>query len=399
MRIVVAPDRFAGTLSAVQAAEAMADGWLAHAPGDVVVRRPLSDGGAGLLDTLSATLPGELRSVTIQGPTGEPVPAALLLVAANADLSGRATVYVEAAQACGAHLAPHDGLDQARTSSYGVGELLLAALTALATLETPETGAGRVVVGCGAASTMDGGAGSLAALGVGAAGVVLDRGPAGYPGLDTGTGLTGLAEARRLFSGVELVAATDVDVPLLGHHGAVTGSGRRAGARAEQLPGLEAVMTGWAGAVIAAAGAAGAPDAGRLVALPGAGAGGGLGFALLALGARRVSGAAAVVEATGLPAALERADLVLTGEGTFDWRSLRATPVTGVAHAAMQVGVPVVVVAGQVTVGRRELAGAGIEAAYPVASTPSQVDQSLADPAGTLSQRVQRVARTWHRVV
>ena len=388
MRIVVAPDRFAGTMSAVQAGDAMAAGWSDHAAGDQLVARPLSDGGTGLLDTLAATLPGQLRSVTVTGPVGTAVPAAMLVVAAVDDPSGRSSVYVEAAQACGPHLAPESGHDPARTSTWGVGELLRAAV---------DTGAERVVVGCGASCTVDGGAGALGALGVVAGQARLDAGPAGYPGLDAGTPLTGLAEARRLLDGVELVVATDVDAPLLGHHGAVTGSARRSGARADQLPGLEAAMTGLAGSVLEAARGAGAVDAGRLVALPGAGAAGGLGFALLALGGRRAPGAAVVAEAIGLQAVLAGADLVLTGEGSFDWRSLRGSPVTAVAHKAMQVGVPVVVVAGQVTVGRRELATAGIEAAYPVAETPAQLQRSMADPAGTLRARVRRVARTWHR--
>ena len=268
MRIVVAPDRFAGTLSAVQAADAMAAGWSEHAPGDTVVARPLSDGGAGLLDTLSIALPGQLRSVTVTGPGGDPVPATLLVVAAADDPSGRSSVYVEAAQACGPHLAPGAANDPARTTTRGVGELLRAAVG---------TGVERVVVG------------------------------------------------------------------------------------------------------------------------PGTGAPGGLAFALLALGGRRAPGAAVVSEATGLTAALLGSDLVLTGEGTFDWQSLRGSPVTAVAHAAMQAGVPVVVVAGQVTVGRRELAAAGIEAAYPVAERAAQLEAALADPAGTLRARVRRVARTWHR--
>ena len=134
------------------------------------------------------------------------------------------------------------------------------------------------------------------------------------------------------------------------------------------------------------------------MALPGAGAAGGLGFALLALGGRRVAGAQAVAEATSArPPGSTGADLVLTGEGSFDWQSLRGKVVAGVAHVAERLAVPVVVVAGQVAVGRRELAVAGVEAAYAVATTEQEVAASLAAPADALAARTARVARTWHR--
>ncbi|MGJ7440436.1 glycerate kinase family protein [Aquipuribacter sp. MA13-6] len=387
MRVVMAPDCFTGTLTARQAAAAMAEGWWTRAPGDDVVTVPLSDGGPGFVDALTGTLPGRLLTSTVSGPTGEPVPATVLVVEAADDPSGLRSAYLESAQACGSHLVAPEARDPAVASSLGVGQLLLAAL---------EEGAERVVVGLGGSATVDGGAGLLAALGVRAGATRLDRGPRGLAGLAPDA-LTGLPAARERLAGVELVVASDVDVPLLGRHGAVHGFGRQKGVTAEQLPALEAVMTAWATAVLAAAGAAGAPDPGRLVALPGAGAAGGLGFALLALGATRRSGAEAVASAVGLADRLGGADLVLTGEGSFDWQSLRGKVIAGVAHVAGSLGVPVVVVAGQVAVGRRELAVAGVEAAYAVADTPEQVAASMAAPAARLAARTARVAGTWHR--
>ncbi|WP_380167924.1 glycerate kinase [Jannaschia sp. R86511] len=387
MRVVVAPDCFTGTLTARQAAAAMAAGWSAWAPDDEVTPVALSDGGPGFVDALAGSLPGQLLTVTVGGPTGQPTPATVLLVEAGDDPSGLRSAYVESAQACGSHLVPAAERDPGAATSYGVGELLLVAL---------EEGAQRVVVGLGGSVTVDGGAGLLAALGVAATGADLAHGPRGLAGLPV-DGLGGLHAARERFAGVELVAASDVDVPLLGRHGAVHGFARQKGATAEQLPGLEAVMTAWASAVVEAAGHAGAPDPGRLVALPGAGAAGGLGFGLLALGAVRRSGAEAVTAAVRLAERLDGADLVLTGEGSFDWQSLRGKVVAGVAHVAGGLGVPVVVVAGQVAVGRRELAVAGVESAYAVADTPEQVAASLAAPAAALSARTERVARTWHR--
>jgi glycerate kinase len=325
--------------------------------------------------------------VTVSGPHGAPVPATVLLVEAADDASGLRTAYLESAQACGSHLVRLQDRDPATASSAGVGELLLAAV---------EAGAQRVVVGLGGSVTVDGGAGLLGVLGVRSTDATTAAGPRGLAGIGVGS-LTGLAAARQVLAGVELLAASDVDVPLLGRHGAVHGFARQKGAEAGQLPALEAAMTAWASAVVVAAGEAGAPDPGRLVALPGAGAAGGLGFALLALGARRLPGVQAVADATGLAGRLQGADLVLTGEGSFDWQSLRGKVVAGVAHVAGAAAVPVVVVAGQVAVGRRELAVAGVEAAYAVASTEQEVAESLAAPARALAARTARVARTWHR--
>ncbi len=387
MRVVVAPDCFTGTLTARQAAAAMAAGWSGHAPDDELLLVPMSDGGPGFVDALGGSLPGRAAVATVSGPHGDPVPATVLLVDAADDPSGRTTAYLESAQACGSHLVPAQDRDPATASSTGAGELLLVAV---------EQGAERVVVGLGGSVTVDGGAGLLGALGVRAAGARTDAGPRGLAGLAV-DGLAGLGEARELLAGVDLVVASDVDVPLLGRHGAVHGFARQKGATTEQLPALEAAMTAWASAVVHAAAAAGAPDPGRLVALPGAGAAGGLGFALLALGGRRVAGAQAVAEAASLAAATAGADLVLTGEGSFDWQSLRGKVVAGVAHVAGGLAVPVVVVAGQVAVGRRELAVAGVEAAYAVATTEQELAASLAAPADALAARTARVARSWHR--
>src|SRR4051812_16583288 len=146
MRVLVAPDKFAGTLTAVEAADAIAEGWRRQAPDDELDLAPMADGGPGFVDVLHAALGGELLAVTVRGPHGTPTPATLLL-------DGR-TAYVEAAQACGLHLA--GGGDPEAASTYGVGELLLAAVGA---------GADRIVVGLGGSGTNDGGAGLLAALG------------------------------------------------------------------------------------------------------------------------------------------------------------------------------------------------------------------------------------------
>src|SRR5687768_13188345 len=196
MRVLIAPDKFAGTLSAVQAAQAIAAGWARRSPDDVFDLAPMADGGPGFVDVLTASLGGELLAVTVRGPHGTPVPGTILL--------REGTAYVESAQACGLHLT--GGEDAERATSYGVGELLLAAA---------EAGAETVVVGLGGSGTNDGGAGLLAALGA-SADAPLDQGVAGLAAVTT----VDLTPARKGLDGVVLVAATDVDNPLTGLFGA-----------------------------------------------------------------------------------------------------------------------------------------------------------------------------------
>ncbi len=374
MRVLIAPDCFTGTLTAPQAAQAVADGWRRHAADDDVVTCPLSDGGPGFLDVLAAALGGSLLPVTVPGPLGEDVPAAVLLV----DDDGGPTAYVETAQACGLHLVPADRRDPGATTTVGVGHLLRAAR---------EAGARRVVLGLGGSGTNDGGAGLLAVLGAGRP-ERLAHGGAGLLGT-SGADLAGLAAVREEWAGVELVVASDVDVPLLGFHGASAGYAAQKGATPEQAQALERCL----GDLAQAAALAGADP--KLHAAPGAGAAGGLGYGLLLLGARRVSGVEAVLAAVGFADRVAAADVVVTGEGRFDWQSLRGKVVTGVARAGLEAGTPVVVLAGQVEVGRREALAIGVETAYAVATNPEQVRAALLDPAGTLAARAERVARTW----
>ncbi|HEX5532929.1 MAG TPA: glycerate kinase [Actinomycetales bacterium] len=380
MRVLIAPDSFDGTLTANQASEAIVEGWRRHASGDELDVCPLTDGGAGFVDTLHRTLGGDLVPLTVTGPLGEPVPATLLLTRGPEG----ATAYVEAAQACGQHLVPAARRDPAATTTAGVGDLLLAALAS-----NPR----RVVVGVGGTATVDGGAGALAALGAGSHDA-LGRG--GGPLVDLpDDALAGLHRVRSRFAHVDLVVATDVDVPLLGFKGtaAITAEGK--GASKQQAQDLDRALGRFAQVALQTLGEERAPQ--RLVATPGLGAGGGLAFSLALLGGRSGGGAAVAADAVDLAGRLAGCDLVVTGEGCFDWASLRGGVVATVAEEALALGVPVVVVAGQVEVGRRESLSIGVESAYAVAERPEQVDGALADPAGTLAARVERVARTWSR--
>ncbi len=383
MRVVLAPTRFAGTLTAGEAALAMAAGWRAAAPHDDLVTLPLSDGGPGFVDVLAAGLGGDVLAATVSDPLGRDVPATVLVVEEPA---GR-TTYVESTQAVGRDLVAAADRDPAHTSSVGLGQLLRLALS---------TDPTRVVVGVADSATHDAGAGLLAALGAG------DAARLGAGGLELArTGpddLAGLGAVVARFRGVALVLATTSTLPLLGFHGASAAEAQERGATAEQAQALEGALGHWVDVVgrthpqprdLLTGGAR------RLEREPGAGAAGGLGYALLLLGARRVDGAALVGEALGLGDAVRGADLVVTGEGRYDWRSLRDSVPAAVSETAMAAGVPAVLLAGQVRVGRREAMTAGLSATYAVADRAAEVAAALADPVGSLERRAARVATTW----
>jgi glycerate kinase len=394
VRVLIAPDSFGSSLTADEAADTIADAWRAVAPLDTVVTCPLSDGGPGFVAALHRALGGELVPATVTSPVGSPTPAVFLLVGT--------TAYLESAQAIGLPLVPTDRRDPGRTTTAGVGELVGAALGA---------GATRVVVGLGGSATNDAGAGALVAL-AGALGVPglseagLGHGGSALAGVGTDD-LSGLRALRDRLGGVDLVVATDVDVPLLGLQGASAGFAPQKGASPEQAQELERALAHFAHTATAALGDALRPDlmAGarassattRLTMAPGAGAAGGLGFGLALVGGRLVPGSGFVADAVGLDSLIADADVAVTGEGRFDWQSLHGKAATEVAARALAHGVPTIVLAGEVLVGRRELSAAGITAAYAVAETPEEVRAALAAPARTLAARATRIARTWSR--
>ncbi|WP_238019390.1 glycerate kinase [Dactylosporangium sp. AC04546] len=372
MRVLVCPDKFAGTIPAVEAATAFADGWSAEKPSDDVVLRPLSDGGPGFVAVLAAALPrARVITVPTTDPLGRPVEGHVLV---DGD-----TAYVESAEACGLHLLAPGERDPKVTTTFGLGTLLLAAV---------EAGATTVVVGLGGSATNDGGAGLLAALGAApldAAGYALPYGGAALAACASLGGTPRLREAT-------LVAATDVDSPLLGLHGATSVFGPQKGASREDVLLLDAALERFA-QVLAALPTAPA----GLAALPGAGAAGGLGAALLALGGRVESGIGLVRRLTGLDAELDEAGLVVTGEGSFDEQSLRGKVVAGVANAARDRGVPCVVVAGRVAAGRREAASIGVTEAHSLVEHFQSVEEALSRPGDGLRELGQRLARQWSR--
>ncbi len=374
MRVLIAPDDFKGTLSAVEAAEAIAIGWRSHAPDDTLTLIPMSDGGPGFVRAVSTVLGGDIAPVGLRGPMGETAIGMVLMV--------DGTGYVESAHGCGLALVHPDRRDARAATSYGVGQLIAAAI---------DSGARRIVVGLGGTASTDGGAGMLAALGAtarDAAGspIALEAGGAALAGVVT----VDLAPARARVADVEIVVASDVDSPLLGSRGAARGFAAQKGADDAAVEQLEAALTSYSRAI-----GRRADGKDPAVAL-GAGAGGGLGYGLMLLGGRRVPGIETVMGVLGLEAAIGASDLVITGEGCFDWQSLRGKVVSGVAAAALHQGRPVVVLAGRVEVGKREYVALGITEAH-AASADGDVPATPAEAARALAERAARVASQWSR--
>lgn len=321
--ILISPTSFKGTLTVRDVAEAMAAGASAAA-GVLDIRTvPLSDGGNGLLTALEAATGGKGRGARVTGPLGTSVTARYLVQ------GGRAVV--ETAEACGLHLVPSTLRDPSRASTRGVGQLLLAA--------TEMMEEGSLVVGLGGSATVDAGAGMVSALGwqlLDASGATIQPGARGL--LD----LHAIEPPDAPVAMPELVVLADVWNPLLGERGAASVYGPQKGAGPEDLPVLERGLERWADVV--------QRELDRdVAALPGAGAAGGLGAAFAAfLDAAPRLGAGWLLEAVGYDALLEEADVVVTGEGTWDEQS-RMGKVTGeVVERAAARGIPILLVVGSV---------------------------------------------------
>jgi glycerate kinase len=323
MKVVVAPDKFAGTLSAGQAAAGMRSGWLRARPDDEVVVVPMADGGEGTIDVVAAAVTSSRRqTVEVADALGRAVVAEWLRLP-----DGRA--LVETAQACGLSRLPPAERDPKRTTTYGVGQLLA---------EVARCGAEEAVVGLGGSATVDGGAGMAIALGhrlLRADGNGVKVG---------GEHVAALRRVRRAPPlGLRVVAAADVANPLLGAEGAVATYATQKGAAADDLAVLEIALTAMADTLEREV------PGGPWRELPGAGAAGGLGFALAALlGARLLPGAAVIADLVGLDAALDGADVVITGEGSLDAQTGRGKVPAYVAERARSVGARVYACAGRV---------------------------------------------------
>lgn len=373
MKIVICPDSFKESLSATAAAQAIAEGVREVWPDADCVCLPLADGGEGTLDALVSATGGQLLTRQVQGPLGQPT------LARFAVLGDGKTALIEMAEAAGLPLLLPAQRDPLRASTYGVGELMAAALDLRVT---------RILLGLGGSATQDGGAGMLQALGA----RLLDAD--GQPLPPGGAALRQLAQLHldgldpRL-ARVTVEVACDVDNPLCGPRGSSAVFAPQKGADAAGVALLDTALAHW-GAHLAQA-------TGRPVAeLPGAGAAGGMGAAALAVFAARLRpGIDWVMDALDFNAALHGADWVISGEGRADGQSAGGKVVSGVARRAQAAGVPLLVLAGSLGDGYQALYPLGVHAILPIVPGPVSLAQALDCAADNLRRTARMAAAVW----
>ncbi|KNB53549.1 glycerate kinase [Streptomyces caatingaensis] len=357
-QVLIAADKFKGSLTAVEVAAHLTAGLRRAAPGVRVTALPVADGGDGTVD--AAVAAGfERRTARVTGPLGEPVTAAWALRGG--------TAVVEMAEASGLRRLPPGRFAPLTATSFGTGELLRAAL---------DTGVRTVVLGVGGSATTDAGAGMLVALGarlLDAAGRPLAPGGAALAALDRAD----LSALDPRLATTDVVLASDVDNPLTGPAGAASVYGPQKGASPADVAALDAALS-HAARILGPAEAS----------APGAGAAGGVGYAaLVGLGAAFRPGIEVLLEALGFDAALERADLVITGEGSLDAQTLRGKAVAGVAAAAAARGVPVTAVCGRLALPPADLRALGVSRAYALTDLQPDVTRCITE-AGPLLERL-----------
>ncbi|CAI0717507.1 MULTISPECIES: glycerate kinase [Serratia] len=372
-KVVIAPDSFKESLSALEVAEAIERGFRQIFPQVQYVKLPMADGGEGTVDSMVAATGGEIVRVTVTGPLGQPVQAFYGL------LGEGETAVIEMAAASGLHLAPKAQRDPRMTTSYGTGELILAAL---------ERGVKTIILGIGGSATNDGGAGMMQALGA----RLLDENRQALP--PGGAALAQLAYID--LSGVDprlqqvsITAACDVDNPLCGANGASAVFGPQKGATPEMVTQLDAALRHYGTLLEQATGR-------EVINAPGAGAAGGMGAALLGmLNARLRPGIEIVIETLQLEEALRDADLVITGEGRLDSQSIHGKTPIGVARVAKRFGLPVIGIAGSLSKDYQVVHQHGIDAAFSVLDRVVSLEEALAEAADNLEVTARNVAAVW----
>ncbi len=369
-RVLIAADKFKGSLTAVQVAERVMAGLRRVVPGVEVEALPVADGGDGTVD--AAVAAGfERREVRVAGPLGDELTAAFALRGG--------TAVVEMAEASGLQRLPAGVFAPLTSSTYGSGELLRAALDA---------GARTIVFGVGGSATTDGGAGMLSALGarfVDAEGEPVAPGGAALSDVATAD-LSGL-DPR--LSSVDFVLASDVDNPLTGPKGAPAVYGPQKGASPDDVEILDAALGHFAAVLEKSIGS----RATEYAAAPGAGAAGGIGYGALVLGARFRPGIEVMLDVLGFAPALERATLVITGEGSLDEQTLHGKAPAGVAAAARAAGKEVVAVCGRLALRPEALGRAGIRRAYPLTEVEPDIARCISDAGPILETVAQNIAR------
>ena len=369
-KILLVPDSFKGTLSSRQVCQVMAGQLRRFFPQAQVKSIPVADGGEGSVEAFLAAAGGERRMLTVTGPFGEPVEAFYGILG-----DGR-TAVIEMAACAGLPLA-EGRLNPERATTYGVGELLLAA---------KEAGCTKAILGLGGSCTNDGGAGAAAALG---AKFTRADGTAFVP---TGGTLGEIAAldvspVAQALQGMELTAMCDIDNPLYGEAGAAAVFAPQKGADAAMVARLDAGLRHL--------GQVSARCLGRdLSHLPGAGAAGGLGFGMAAFcGAQLRMGIDAVLDAVGFDSLLPGTDVVFTGEGKIDSQSARGKVVSGVAARCRKAGVPVVAVVGQIGQGFEEMYQQGLTAVFSINRAAQPFAESRFHAGENLALTMENIAR------
>jgi glycerate kinase len=371
-RIVVAPSGFKESLSALEAAAAITTGIRRVLPGVVVDTLPLVDGGEGSAAALAAATGGELLPVRVTGPVGRDVDSHIAMLGGK----GPRTAVVEMAAAAGLALVPRGLRDPGATTSYGVGQLITAALNA---------GAERILVGCGDSGTCDGGAGALQALGArisDAMGNPVGLGGAALAEVDS-IDLTGL-DPR--IADVEILAAVNPHNVLCGERGVARVFGPQKGATPEQVELLSAAMEQWAKVLEREAHI-------ELRTSPGSGASGGLGAGLAALGAQLLPRFEVMFDHVDLEPAIAGADLVVTAEGAIDEQTPSGKIPAEVARRAKRHGKPVIAFAGTLGADAQLNYDIGIDAIAAILPCPLDLDQALAGAAEYLADATERTLR------
>lgn len=372
MRVLIAPDSFKESLSALEVANAIAAGVRDVLPGADIICIPMADGGEGSLDAVIAASSGERRYATVKNANGEPCQADWAWL-------GDGSAFVEIATAAGLEQIPVQMRDPLKATSFGVGQLILQALDA---------GARHITVGLGGSACNDGGAGMLQALGVGlfdARGQALALGGAALQHLSA-VRLDAL-DARLRETTFEI--AMDVNNPLCGPLGASAVFGPQKGASPDQVRQLDVALAHFAQVCASVLG----KDEQNT---PGAGAAGGLGFAIKAfLNAAFRPGVEILAELSGLPQAMRGADLVYTGEGRMDAQTLHGKTPAGVAAYAKAQGIPVIAIVGSLGDGYEALYKAGITAAFSLAPGPITLALACQDAPQYLRQRAGDTLRVW----
>lgn len=373
-KIVIAPDSFKESLSAMDVAKAIEAGFREIYPQAHYVCVPMADGGEGTVEAMVAATGGQIITTPVTAPLGNKVDGFFGL------LGDGETAVVEMAAASGLHLVPTAQRDPRITTSYGTGELILAAL---------ERGVKAIIIGIGGSATNDGGAGMMQALGA----RFLDG-----EGRELAPGGAALTRLERLdlsaldprLAQVSVTAACDVDNPLCGEKGASAVFGPQKGATPAMVTELDAALRRFGEQLEAATGKA-------IISAPGAGAAGGMGAALLGmLNAELRPGIEIVIESLGLAQAVRDADLVITGEGRLDSQSIHGKTPVGVARVAKQFQRPVVAIAGSLTPDYQIVHEHGIDAAFSVIDRIVTLQEALDDAERNLRVTARNVAALWH---